>query len=917
MVKLDSTVFIMFVITVLILIPEIAILYSDFLWFKSIGYESVFIKIISAEIGIFLIAVLISFFIVSINLYIADRTKTYKQKKWIGVGILSIVLGFLYANSWDIALKYLNQVQFGINDPIFNKDIAFYIFTLPFYRLVQNFLFTILILSIISVILVYIKNRDITLIKTETEYEFDVYAPRYQLQTNFFDINEKVKIHLYILIGFLFLLLGWKHSLDRYTILYSETGIIFGAGYTDINAYLPVISVLVFLSIGIAIMFFIASVLKLKKKVSIWGLLMAVVIVYLLTLLLGTTVYPAIIQQYKVLPNEIALEREYIKNNIEYTRHAYNLDNIKDFAITPSENVSIDYVLKNEDITNNIRLWDWRPLKQTYKQMQEIRSYYDFNDVDIDRYALNTTNNTLYISDNRYSKYIQVMLSAREINYEQLGSEARTWVNKHLLYTHGYGLCMSPVNTFTESGLPEFFIKDIPPISTIDEFRIERPEIYYGEKTDDFVIVKTTIKEFDYPKGDENKFTIYNGTGGILLDSFIKKLVMAVRFGDVNIILSEYITPESRILLNRNIHERVWIIAPFLIYDSDPYVVTVNGKIYWIQDAYTYTDRYPYSTPYKDMDLNYIRNSVKVVIDAYNGNTDFYVIDSKDPLIRTYMNIFPDLFHRFDEMPSSLKKHIRYPEDLFRIQVDVYGIYHMTDPTVFYNKEDKWVVPNEVYGQSNKVRMIPYYIITKLPEKKDLEFILMIPLTPKNKDNMIAWMAAKCDEDYGELIIYKFPKDKLIFGPMQIEARIDQDDKISQQLTLWSQRGSDVIRGNLLVIPLGNTLLYVEPLYIKAEKATMPELKRVIVFYKSRVIMERDLKHAFSKLFSIDIEEVAEEMPRGIKNENKTIIELIDIALEHYNNAESNIKDGNWSGFGEELRNLKMVLLDMKNITTK
>jgi len=887
--------FIAFFILIFV-IPNVAVLYSDLLWFQSLEYGSVFMTVLTTKIGIFLLATFILFFLISINAYLADR-KGKLKRKYIAIAILSAIVGLILSGSWEIILRYLNQEEFGMIDPIFSKDIGFYIFTLPFYRLVQNFLFFIVLSSIIAITVIYLNKKEIVLIKPVVEVEEEGYIiPGQEFPLAGLEVSKKAKAHLYGLIAIFFLLIAWKNYLDRFDILYSERGVIFGASYADINAFLPVLSLLIFISLVVAILFLTSSVLALTSKLEIKGLLIAVVAIYVLALL-GTIAYPGVIQQYRVLPNEISMEREYIERNIEYTRNAYGLNDIQEIALIPKENISMEYISENQDIIKNIRLWDWRPLKQTYKQMQEIRSYYDFNDVDVDRYTIE-------------DEYTQVMLSPREMDYEQLSEEAKTWVNRHLLYTHGYGICMSPVNKFTEGGLPEFLVKDIPPRSEFKNLIIERPEIYYGERTDHFIVVKTTTEEFDYPKGDRNEFTTYKGTGGVELNSFIERLIMSIRFGDINLILSHYITSESRILFNRNIHQRVGEIAPFLLYDPDPYVVTVDGKTYWIQDAYTYTNRYPYSTPHENMNINYIRNSVKVVIDAYNGNTIFYVIDPEDPLIETYMNIFPDLFKRFEDMPDGLKKHIRYPEGLFNIQANVYGIYHMTDPTVFYNKEDKWVIPNEIYGQGVKQEMAPYYIITRLPGEESLEFILMIPLTPKNKDNMIAWMGAKCDKDYGKLIIYKFPKEKLIYGPMQIEARIDQDDQISQQLTLWSQYGSDVIRGNTLVIPVEDTLLYVEPLYIKAEQATMPELKRVVVSYRSKVVMEKNLDLAFSKLFEIEIEEIP---PR--ERENKTIGELIDLALEHFNSAQIYIREGNWTGFGEELEKLERALIDMKNVT--
>jgi hypothetical protein len=497
------------------------------------------------------------------------------------------------------------------------------------------------------------------------------------------------------------------------------------------------------------------------------------------------------------------------------------------------------------------------------------------------------------------------MLSPRELTQTQLSAEARTWVNEHLVYTHGYGVVMSPVNRVTKEGLPDLLIKDIPPVSSVD-INIDRPEIYYGEEANEYIVVKTKEHEFDYPKGDENVYCIYEGEGGVVLDSFIKKAIIAIRFGSFKLFISDSLTPESRIMFYRDIHDRVRVIAPFLEYDRDPYIVISDGRLYWIQDAYTVTDRYPYSEPYGR--INYIRNSVKAVIDAYNGDVTYYVVDDKDPIIRTYMQIFPELFKPFAEMPEDLKRHIRYPEDLFSIQATMYSTYHMRDPKVFYNKEDLWVVPNEVY-EGNEQPMEPYYVIIKLPEEQKEEFILIRPFTPRGKSNMIAWMAAKSDQpDYGQLILYMFPKDELVYGPMQIEARIDQTPEISERLTLWGQSGSVVTRGNLLVIPIGGSVLYVEPLFIRAEKGELPELKRVLVVYGNSIAMEENLEKALNKIFG----EVIKPPEEKKEVEEMTIKELISEALLHYEQAQEYLKQGDWTGYGDELEKLREALVRLK-----
>jgi len=608
------------------------------------------------------------------------------------------------------------------------------------------------------------------------------------------------------------------------------------------------------------------------------------------SILLGG-IYPTIIQSAVVLPNEGTKERPYILNNIEATRAAYGLDKIKEEEFPVKEGISFEDIEKNDKIINNIRLWDWRPIKQTLKQIQAIRLYYDFNSVDMDRYYFN-------------GNYQQVMVSPRELDKNKIPEQARTWVNETLTYTHGYGVVVNPVNKISGEGLPELLIKDIPPVSGVN-LTITRPEIYYGEITKGYVIVKTKAKEFDYPKGDENIYSNYAGNGGMPVSSLWRRILFSIKYSNMQILLTTNFTSESRIMINRNIQERVNKVAPFLGYDKDPYIViSKEGKLFWIQDAYTMSSSYPYSTPVIGGYFNYIRNSVKVIIDAYNGTMDFYIVDQKDPLVKVYQNIFPQLFKNFDQMPEDLNEHIRYPKDLFQVQAELYSTYHMMDPDVFYNKEDYWNTPNEIYAE-NEIRMEPYYIVTKLPGYEREEFILMTPFTPSTKNNMIAWLAAKSDQpEYGDLIVYKFPKDKLIFGPMQIEARIDQDSEISQQLTLWGQKGSTVIRGNLLVIPIAKSILYVEPLYLRAETGEIPELKKVIVSNGSDVAMGNNLEDALEKLFvrSFGDREIV------VAGEEKTLKELIQEAAGYYESAQEFAREGNWSKYGEELQKLEQTL---------
>jgi uncharacterized membrane protein (UPF0182 family) len=748
-------------------------------------------------------------------------------------------------------------------------------FSLPFLEFVRNWLFFSLTIITVVVGAIYVVKKAI------------------KLENKKIEIETPVKIHLSVLIGVLLILKSGEYWLNTFKILYSTRGIIFGAGYTEIHANLLALRVLMVVALICAALFF-ATARKENWKIPVLGL---AVLIGVTILLAG--IYPEIMQRAIVLPNESSKERPYILNNIEATRVAYGLDKIKEEEFPLKEGISFEDIEKNKETIGNIRLWDWRPIKQTLKQIQAIRLYYDFNSVDMDRYYFN-------------GNYQQVMVSPRELNSAKIPEQARTWVNEKLVYTHGYGVVVNPVNQISGEGLPYLLIKDIPPVSSVD-LTITRPEIYYGEITEGYVIVKTKAKEFDYPKGDENVYSTYVGSGGLTVSSLWRRILFSIKYSNSQILLTTNFTRDSRIMIYRNIQERVKKVAPFLGYDKDPYmVISKEGKLFWIQDAYTVSDNYPYSTPLKGY-FNYIRNSVKVVIDAYNGTMDFYIVDQKDPLVKVYQNIFPQLFKNFDQMPDNLKEHIRYPKDLFQVQAELYSTYHMMDPDVFYNKEDYWNTPSEIYAE-NEIKMEPYYIITRLPGHEREEFILMTPFTPSTKSNMIAWLAAKNDQpEYGNLVVYKFPKEKLIYGPMQIEARIDQDSDISQQLTLWGQKGSTVIRGNLLVIPVEKSIIYVEPLYLRAETGEIPELKRVIVSNGSDVKMGNNLQDALEKLFVRSFR----ERELSVTGEEKTLKDLIKEASEYYQSSQKYAQEGNWSAYGEELNKLERTLKLLEEVSGK
>ena len=878
---------------VVIIVGAIASIYIDLIWFKSVQYITVFWKILLTK-GVVMLFFAAVFFVLSfINLSFARRfapefqveisqdeferpeIQLYKSLQNIQVNkkfvlwfslIIALFMGFSESSSWEKILIYLNRTSFGIADPIFNRDIGFYMFSLPFWEFVRNWLsFAITIITVVV--------AGIYVIKKAVKYEYKKLI-----------IETPVKVHLSLLIGLILILKSWQYWLNAFKVLYSTRGVIFGAGYTAIHADLLALRVLMVVALICAALFF-ATARKENWKLPVLGLAVLIGV----SVLLGG-IYPEIMQRAIVLPNESTKETPYILNNIEATRAAYGLDKIKEEEFPVKEEISFEDIEKNGETIGNIRLWDWRPIKQTLKQIQAIRLYYDFNSVDVDRYYFN-------------GNYQQVMVSPRELNSAKIPEQARTWVNEKLVYTHGYGVVVNPVNKISGEGLPYLLIKDIPPVSSVD-LTITRPEIYYGEITEGYVIVKTKAKEFDYPKGDENVYSTYVGSGGLPVSSLWRRILFSIKYSNPQILLTTNLTRDSRIMIYRNIQKRVTKIAPFLSYDNDPYmVVSKEGKLFWIQDAYTISNNYPYSTPLKGY-FNYIRNSVKVVIDAYNGTMDFYIVDQKDPLVKVYQNIFPQLFKSFDQMPENLKEHIRYPKDIFQVQAELYSTYHMTDPDVFYNKEDYWNIPNEIYAE-NEIKMEPYYIVTKLPDHEREEFILMTPFTPSTKNNMIAWLAAKNDQpEYGNLIVYKFPKEKLIFGPMQIEARIDQDSEISQQLTLWGQKGSTVIRGNLLVIPIEESILYVEPLYLRAETGEIPELKRVIISNGSDVVIGNNLEDALGKLFvrSFGEREIV------VTGEEKTLKDLIKKAAGYFENAQKFAGEGSWSKYGEELQKLEQTL---------
>ncbi len=709
---------------------------------------------------------------------------------------------------------------------------------------------------------------------------------------------NKARFHIAVLLFLFLLTIAANSYLSLFNLLTGQSGPVFGAAFTDANVMVPLLRVSIFA-------YGLAALLALFYGISGRVAPLFAAISFTIIIGLASAVIPVVFQKLVVAPNELTKETPFIKNNIEATRKAYGLDKIEERETVADRILTSSDIEANNLTIKNVRLWDREPLLSTFSQIQEIRTYYEFASVDNDRYTI----------DNEVR---QIMLSPRELASDSLPN--KNWINERLTFTHGYGIAAGPVNQVTPEGLPVLFVKDLPPKSEVKELTITRPEIYYGELVNDYVIVKTKSREFDYPKGEENVYTTYAGRGGVEVNSPIKRLLLTLRFGSLKLLLSGDINSKSRILYHRNIKERVAKIAPFLTYDRDPYLVVAEGKLYWILDAYTSTSRYPYSQPLplNRGQVNYIRNSVKVVVDAYDGTVSFYQADPNDPIIKTYAKIFPGVFRPLSDMPQSLTAHLRYPEDIFSLQTAIYTTYHMDDPQIFYNKEDQWEVPiiaqeGEKQTEGKVPAMTPRHMIMKLPGEKKEEYILMLPFTPRAKDNLSAWMVARNDgEQYGKLVVYRFPKDKLVFGPKQVIGRINQDAQVSQQISLWDQRGSQVIQGPLLVIPIEESLVYVRPLYLKAEAGKIPELKRVIVAYENKIAMEETLEAGLVKLFGTTIDKAKSTTETPITatptDVNISQEDLLKQANDAYETAIRAQKDGDWTRYGEEIKKLGEIL---------
>lgn len=920
---------VMVIVVILVLLIGCAGFLTNWMWFDSLGYEKVFwTKFLSQlEIGVpvFLVAMLL------VRIYLKSLKKHYfievesheipdeKRLNKISWG-MSVVFGLLVgltagASTWMDFRQFANATSFGLKDPLFHLDISFYVFKLAFLTKANNIVLGIVVGVVIITLLYY---GILMTVRTPDMFEREPEGPetsgenaipftrKYRKKPSekrTLDLNNSNMIQLLhiasgklTLLGIIFyLMVAMDFLMRQFDLLHVHTGAVYGAGFTDVNVKLWVYRLIMVLSIVGAVTLCHHMHRKEPKK------LVRIPIAIVAVGLLGGVVSFAV-QNLLVSPDEINKESKYLERNISYTRHAYGLDNIKVEEFPAEQNLNQQAIRDNSQTITNIRINDYEPVQDFYNQTQSIRQYYDFNDVDIDRYNID-------------GEQTQTYLAAREINESKISS---TWINRHLKYTHGYGAAVSRVDAVTASGQPDIIVKNIPPESEAKDIDITRPEIYFGELTNDYVIVNTDEQEFDYPNGNENSYSTYKGKAGIKLN-LLNRILFSVREGSMKLLVSSNVNSDSRIIINRNIKDRVEKLMPYLSYEKDPYMTVVNGKLYWIVDAYTTSSYYPYSEPYSGEvgSTNYIRNSVKVVVDAYNGDTTFYVVDQDDPVARTYQKIYPTLFKDVKEMPEGIRKHIRYPNSLLKIQAGVYTKYHMDQVKVFYQDEDLWDIAHQIYGTEEK-EMDPSYFIFELPDEKKAEFINMIPFTPKSKQNMTAIMMARNDGNrYGQLLVYKFPKNKTVYGPMQIEAQIDQNTEISKEFSLWNSSGSKYRRGDLFVIPINNSIMYVEPVYLEASNQAIPEMKRVIVAYGDKIAYESTLEDALADLFGEDEnggQSQSASASSGKNNSGKSNTkELIQKANEAYENAVNAQKSGNWKKYGDYLDELEKYLNQLED----
>ena len=901
---------------------------TEYWWFQAAGFASVFQLRLGWSVACSVLAFLVYVGVLWGNYWLAlwlTRDRPFyapKSSDWTPLipgltvygGLTLIVLLAIgaaqeAAGAWEVLLKFFNSSSFEIADPIYQRDVGFYIFRMPLYQGFQRQGLELLIWTLILVVAIYAIRGEIRL---ERGWKYLLTGP--------------VKTHLCAVLSAIALFLAWGYWLARYDLLYSASGAVFGAGYTDVHARLAAYNLMGIVTLVVAILLMI----------SLWrsgfSLPLTSLSLYIAVLILVGGVYPWAQQTLIVEPNELQKEAPYIEHSLNFTRQAYGLANVQKEEFAVKDTLETTALNNNNSTIDNIRLWDYQTLLKTYQALQGLRTYYRFHDVDIDRYTID-------------GDYRQVMLAARELDYDRFEENARNWVNQRLKYTHGFGVALSPVNQVSPEGLPNFFVKNIPPESSVD-LNIDQARLYYGEETNHHVYTGTSTTEFDYPSNNGNETNTYDGQGGVAMGSLLRRAAYAFEFGTFKPLISNYFTPDSKVHYHRNIVNRAKQIVPFLELDSDPYLAVIDGQLKWIIDAYTTSDRYPYSEPLAlsrnvqallenqpqlariiETKANYIRDAAKVVIDAYDGTLTVYAIGQNDPVLNSYQQIFPELFTPFDDASDDLKAHFRYPLNLFQMQAQMYRAYHMDDIEVFYNQEDLWQLPQQVGENDQSEQMQPYYVIMRLPNAESEEFLQILPFTPARKDNMVAWMAARCDgEQYGQLVLYQFPKQALVYGPQQIEARIDQNTEISGQLTLWNQQGSKVLRGNLLVIPIEQSLLYFEPVYLEADNGAFPELKRVIVSFKDTIVMRNTLSEALEAIFGTSkarnrpvnraTQSSGASDDVNVASPPSEVGTLVESAIEAYEQSQQALQSGDWAAYGQSQKRLGSLLQQLSGEQT-
>ncbi len=913
--------------------------WTDYLWYQSVGQTAVFwtrfssVATVSSTTFSIVAAVLLLTMLAALRLAPGWRRHTSGQSRArvvdtpqgpktvqdprafldvigdkispilrVVICIAALVIAFMFAGTlsqhWETMRLALSKVAFGTSDPQFGIDVGFYVFQLPAVKIVLNEAGNLIVLSILLTGLVYL------------------FAGGIRPWSKSEKVVPHAKAHLSVLLA-LFMILECANTLVRMLELnYSTRGQVLGVSYTDAHAQIPAFLIMA----GICILIAVLLLFNISHKG--WKLPIVGIAVWAGASIILTGIFPEIIQRFIVQPNEVSLEAPYIRRNIKSTRTAYGLTDVEEKTFAATNDLTEQNVEDDKDTIDNIRLWDPSVAKQSYVQLQAIRPYYNFNDVDVDRYKVN-------------GQLRQVLVSPREMNISQLASTAQTWVNQHLVYTHGYGSVMNAASVYDSRGLPDFIVGDVPPkvsssAGQSEDLKITEPRIYFGEEESQYVVVNTKMKEFDYPQGAKNATTTYKAQSGIKVGSFFRRAAWSLRFKSLQMMLSSYITPDSQVLMNRNVKARINELAPWLTVDDDIYTAIVDGRTVWIADGYTTSSMYPYSERLEDSDTNYIRNSVKITVDAYTGKTTFYAFDEKDPILKAWRTIFPSLFKSGKEIPTAVLNHLRYPKELFQAQAEIYRTYHMTDSTVFYNKEDQW----EIAGAKSGKEMEPFFVLLKLPGAKKEQFYMMQPYTPRNRSNMIGWMAVSCDPDsYGERTVYLFPKERVILGPEQISARINQDPVISPQFSLWDQRGSQVIFGNMVVVPIHNSIVYVQPVFLQAEQTAIPELASVVVAYGDKMVMDRDFKTALKKVFGSSSSEsstsetgsstdatgtttnpdtsISSDSAGTADTSSSSSGSLPAQASKLYEEALSAQKSGDWATYGDKIEALGKILNQM------